>query len=67
MIVRGIMTLHGEPHPLTITATAERRGDDVKVTAIAHVADVRSTTSLAGKRFLARDDAAAQRIRSQFP
>jgi polyisoprenoid-binding protein YceI len=98
VVVRGVLTLHGEPHSFTVTATIERRGDDamiqcrfaipyvawglkdpsvlffkveqnvsVEVTAIAHVADVRSTTSLAGKRFLARDDAAAQRIRSQFP
>jgi polyisoprenoid-binding protein YceI len=98
VVVRGVMTLHGEPHPFTITATVERHGDDamiqcrfaipyvawglndpsvlffkveqnvsVEVTAIAHVANVRSTTSLGGERFLARDDAAAQRIRRQFP
>jgi len=98
VVVRGVMTLHGEAHPLTVTATVERRGDDamihchfsipyvawglkdpsvlffkveqnvsVEVTATAHISDARPTALLGGEGFLACDDAAPQRIGSEFP
>ena len=98
VVVRGVMALRGEPHPLTVTATVERRGDDamihchfsipyvawglkdpsvlffkveqnvsVEVAATVHISDARPTALLGGEGFLARDDAAAQRIGSEFP
>jgi polyisoprenoid-binding protein YceI len=98
VVVRGVMTLHGEPHPFTVTAIVARRGDDatihchfaipdvawgledrsilffkvepnvsVEVTAIAHIVDARPAALLGGESFLTRDDAAAQRIGSEFP
>lgn len=39
----------------------------IEVTATAHIIDARPTASLGGERFLARNDAAAQRIGSQLP
>lgn len=54
VVVRGVMTLHGKAHPFTVTA-------------IAHISDARPTALLRGEGFLARDDAAAQRIGSEFP
>jgi polyisoprenoid-binding protein YceI len=98
VVVRGVMTLHGAAHPLTVTAMVERRGDDatirchfaipyvawglkdpsvlffkvepsvsVAVTATAHVSDARPAALFGGERFLAGDDAAAQRLGSQLP
>jgi len=98
VVVRGVMTLHGEPHPFTVTATVERRGEDatihchfaipyvawglkdpsilffkvepnvaVEVAATAHISNAQPAASLGGEGFLARDDAAAQRIGRQLP
>jgi polyisoprenoid-binding protein YceI len=98
VVVRGVMTLHGAPHPFTVTATVERRGEDatircrfaipyvawglkdpsilffkvepnvaVEVAATAHISEAQPAASLGGEGFLARDDAAAQRIGRQLP
>jgi polyisoprenoid-binding protein YceI len=31
VVVRGLMTLHGSPHPFTVTAIVERRSDDATI------------------------------------
>jgi polyisoprenoid-binding protein YceI len=31
VVVRGLMTLHGSPHPFSVTAIVERQGDDATI------------------------------------